>query len=112
MKKSYKYLHMSYKSITFVIERNEIEMDYNDINTYSYFVKPYAYGWMVYHVENGDHIMDDCYATEDAAKQVALTRNLNEAKRVADAKARIEHARKHHVIPASPYYSITGYYGD
>ena len=44
MKKSYKYLHMSYKSITFVIERNEIEMDYNDINTYSYFVKPYAYG--------------------------------------------------------------------
>ena len=59
-------------------------MDFNDINTYSYFTKPYEFGWMVYHIEDGQHIMDDCFANEEAAKQVALSRNIREAKRVAD----------------------------
>ena len=87
-------------------------MKYNDTNTYDYFTKPYEFGWMVYHIENGEHIMDDCFAKEETAKQVALSRNMNEAKRVAEAKARIENARKNLIIPSTPYYSITGYYGD
>ena len=87
-------------------------MDYNDINTYSYFVKPYAYGWMVYHIEDGEHVMDDCFANEETAKQVASSRNMREAKRVANAQARLENARKSLVIHDTPYYSITGYYGD
>ena len=87
-------------------------MEYNDTNTYNYFTKPYEYGWMVYHIENGKHIMDDCFAKEEYAKQVALSRNMNEAKRVADAKARIEKACKNLVFPTNRYYSITGYYGD
>ena len=87
-------------------------MEYNDINTYSYFTKPNNFGWMVYHIENGEHVMDMCYATEEVAKNDALHRNMREAKRVADAKERLENARKNLVIPSSPYYSITGYYGD
>lgn len=87
-------------------------MDFNDFNTYSYFTKPYEFGWMVYHIENGQHIMDDCFANEDAAKQVALSRNIREAKRVADAKERMDNSRKNMVIRTSPYYSITGYFGD
>ena len=87
-------------------------MDYNDTNIYTYFTKPYAYGWMVYHVENGEEVMDDCFAKEETAKQVATSRNMREAQRVAEAKERLETARKNLVVPASPYYSITGYYGD
>ena len=87
-------------------------MSYNDTNIYTYFTKPYAFGWMVYHIENGEHVMDMCYATEEVAKNDALHRNMREAKRVADAKERLENARKNLVIPNSPYYSITGYYGD
>lgn len=87
-------------------------MDYNDTNIYTYFTKPYAYGWMVYHIENGEHVMDMCYATEEVAKNDALRRNMREAKRVADVKERLETARKNLVVPSSPYYSITGYYGD
>ena len=87
-------------------------MNYNDTNYYTYYTKPYAYGWMVYHIENGEYVMDDCFANEETAKQVAISRNIGEAKRVADAKDRIETARRNLVIPSSPYYSITGYYGD
>lgn len=87
-------------------------MEYNDTNTYNYFTKPYEFGWMVYHIENGEHIMDDCFAKEETAKQVAFSRNMREAKRVADAKERIETSRRNLVIPTNPYYSITGYYGD
>lgn len=87
-------------------------MDFNDINTYCYYFKPYAYGWKVYHIEDGEEVMDMCYATEEVAKNDALRRNMREAKRVADAKERLENARKNLVIPSSPYYSITGYYGD
>ena len=87
-------------------------MDFNDTNIYTYFTKPYAFGWMVYHIENGEHVMDMCYATEEVAKNDALHRNMREAKRVADAKERLKDARKNLVIPSSPYYSITGYYGD
>ena len=87
-------------------------MNYNDTNTYNYFTKPDGYGWMVYHVENGEHVMDMCYAQEKDAISHACFLNMNEAKRVADAKARIENARKNLVIPSTPYYSITGYYGD
>ena len=87
-------------------------MNYNDTNTYSYFVKPYAYGWMVYHIENREHVMDDCFADEETARQVATSRNMREAKRVADVKERLENARKNLVIHDTPYYSITGYYGD
>lgn len=87
-------------------------MNYNDSNIYTYFTKPYVYGWMVYHVENGEEVMDDCFANEETAKKVATSRNMREAKRVADVKVRLETARKNLVVPSSPYYSITGYYGD
>ena len=87
-------------------------MDFNDTNIYTYFTKPYAFGWMVYHIENGEHVMDMCYATEEVAKNDALHRNMREAKRVADVKERLETARKNLVVPSSTYYSITGYYGD
>ena len=87
-------------------------MDYNDINTYSYFTKPNGYGWMVYHIEDGEYVMDMCYAKEEDAKYDVLHRNMREVKRVADAKERLETARKNLVINDSPYYSITGYCGD
>ena len=87
-------------------------MEYNDTNTYSYYTKPYEFGWMVYHVEDGEHVMDDCFANEEMAKQVAQSRNMREAKRVAEAKERLDNARKNLVLHASPYYSITGYFGD
>ena len=87
-------------------------MDYNDINTYRYFSKPSAYGWMVYHIEDGEEVMDMCYAKEEDAKSYACTLNIREAKRVADVKERMENARKEVLIPSNPYYSITGYYGD
>ena len=92
-----------------LIERT---MKYNDTNYYSYFTKPYEFGWMVYHIENGQHIMDDCFANEGAANQVALSRNIREAKRVAEAKERLEASRKNLVLHSGPYYSITGFYGD
>ena len=87
-------------------------MDYNDINTYFYLTKPYGYGWMVYHIENEEEVMDMCYSREEDAKNTALSLNMREARRVADAMERIENNRKNMVIPSSPYYSITGYYGD
>ena len=87
-------------------------MNYNDSNIYSYFTKPYAYGWMVYHVENGEEVMDDCFVNEETAKQVATSRNMRDAQRVAEAKERLETARKNMVVPSSPYYSITGYFGE
>ena len=87
-------------------------MDYNDINTYSYFTKPHNRGWMVYHIEGGEHVMDMCYAREEDATSHAFSLNMREAKRVADAKERLDNARKNLVIRTSPYYSITGYYGD
>jgi hypothetical protein len=68
---------------------------------------------MVYHIEDGEHVMDMCYAREEDAKSHALSLNMREAMRVADAKERLENARKNLVIPSNPYnYSITGYYGD
>lgn len=87
-------------------------MSYNDINIYTYFTKPYAYGWMVYHIENRVEVMDDCFVNEETAKQVANSRNMREAQRVADAKERMDNSRKNMVIRTSPYYSITGYFGD
>jgi len=88
-------------------------MDYNDINTYRYFSKPSAYGWMVYHIEDGEEVMDMCYVKEQDANSYACTLNMCEAKRVADVKERMENARKEVLIPSNPYnYSITGYYGD
>ena len=87
-------------------------MEYNDINTYSYFTKPNGFGWMVYHIEEGEQVMDMCYAQEKDATAHALALNMREAKRVADVKERLENARKNLVIHDSPYYSITGYFGD
>ena len=88
-------------------------MNCYDTNIYTYYSKPYAYGWMVYHIENGEEVMDMCYAREEDAAHFALSQNMREAKRVADAKERLENARKNLVIPSNPYnYSITGYYGD
>ena len=87
-------------------------MNYNDINTYTYFTKSYEFGWKVFHVEKDMEVVDMCFAHEKDAASVALSLNMNEAKRVADAKMRMENERKNLVIPSSPYYSITGYYGD
>lgn len=90
-------------------------MDFNDTNIYTYFTKPYAYGWMVYHIENGEHVMDMCYATEEVAKNDALQRNMREAKRVAEAQERIENYRKNLVVETLEhgYYGVRGrYYGD
>ena len=87
-------------------------MEYNDTNTYTYFTKPYEFGWMVYHLENGVCVMDDCYSKEETAKQVALSKNMREAKRVAEASERIEASRRNLIHHSSPYYSITGYFGD
>lgn len=88
------------------------EMDYNNINSYIYFTKPYAYGWMVYHIEGTEHVMDMCFARPEDALSYAASLNLREAKRVENAKTRLENARKNLVIHDTPYYSITGYYGD
>ena len=87
-------------------------MSHNDTNTYCYFSKPYAYGWMVCHIENGDEVMEMCFAREEDATSYARSLNVREAKRVADVKERLENARKNLVIPSNPYYSITGYFGD
>lgn len=90
-------------------------MNYNDTNYYAYYTKPYEFGWMVFHIENGEHITDDCFANEETAKQVALSRNMREAKRVADAKDRIETARRNLHIETleNGYYGVRGrYYGD
>ena len=87
-------------------------MDYNDINSYIYFTKPYAYGWMVYHIEGTEHVMDMCFARPEDALSYAASLNLREAKRVENAKVRLEKARKNYDVYEGPYYSITGYYGD
>ena len=87
-------------------------MDYNDINTYCYSSKPYAFGWMVFHIEDDEEVMDMCFSREEDATSFALSLNMREAKRVADVKERLETARKNLVVPSSTYYSITGYYGD
>ena len=87
-------------------------MGYNDTNIYTYFTKPYAYGWKVCHIEEGQEVMDMCYAKKEDAASYANSLNVRETKRVAEAKERLENARKSLVIPSSPYYSITGYYGD
>lgn len=87
-------------------------MNYNDINSYIYFTKPYAYGWMVYHIEGTEQVMDMCFARPEDALSYAASLNLREAKRVEDAKARLENARRTATYNGSIYYSITGYYGD
>ena len=87
-------------------------MNYNDNNSYIYFTKPYAYGWMVYHIEGTEHVMDMCFARPEDALSYAASLNLREAKRVEEAKARLAKARRNLNISTSPYYSITGYYGD
>ena len=87
-------------------------MDYNDTNSYIYFTKPYAYGWMVYHIEGTEHVMDMCFARPEDALSYAASLNMREAKRSAEAKERMENARKNLVVHQTPYYSITGYYGD
>ena len=87
-------------------------MDYIDNNTYTYFIKPYNHGWMVYHIEEGEHIVDMCFAQKEDATTHAISLNVREAKRVAEVKERLETSRKNLVIHDSPYYSITGYYGD
>lgn len=87
-------------------------MDYNDINTYCYSSKPYAFGWMVFHIEDDEEVMDMCFSREEDATSFALSLNMREAKRVADVKERLETSRKKLVVHSSPYYSITGYYGD
>lgn len=90
-------------------------MDFNDINTYCYYFKPYAYGWMVYHIENGEEVMDMCFAKEEAAVSYTNSLNMREAKRVADAKERIENYRKNIVVETleNGYYGVRGrYYGD
>ena len=87
-------------------------MNYNDTNTYTYDSKHYAFGWMVYHIEDNEEVMDMCFSREEDATSFALSLNMREAKRVADVKERLETARKNLVVPSSTYYSITGYYGD
>lgn len=87
-------------------------MDFNSTKTYEYHYKAIAYGWMVYHNEDGNEVMDMCYANESDAKSYALSLNMREAKRVEEAKARLEAAKARIVNYDTPYYSITGYYGD
>ena len=89
-------------------------IQFNDINTYNYSVKPNAYGWTVYHIENGNEVVDMCYATEEVANGAALSMNMNEAKRVADAKERIEnYNNKFAAETLDNYYGVAGrYYGD
>lgn len=88
-------------------------MNFNDTNYYSYYYRMTVYGtWKVYHIENDNEVMDMCFSTEENAKSYATTLNLNEAKRVEDAKKRMEDARKRLTVEPTPYYSITGYYGD
>lgn len=53
-----------------------------------------------------------CYANEAAALTHTISANQREPQRFADAVRREEEAHKSIVIPDSPYYSITGYYGD
>ena len=88
-------------------------MNFNDTNYYSYYYKMTIYGtWKVYHIEDGEEVMDMCFSTEELAKSYTLTLNLNENTRVEDAKRRVEDAKKRLTVEPSPYYSITGYYGD
>lgn len=94
--------------------KDKVMTQYNDINTYNYSVKPYAYGWMVYHIENGTEVMDMCYAKEDVAKSAAMSMNMREAKRVADAKERIERFNNTYKAETlENYYGVANrYYGD
>lgn len=87
-------------------------MNINDTATYSYTYRPYEYGWMVYHLEDGVQVMDMCFANEFCAKDYALSLNMREYKRVEDAKNRLEFAKSRIVLHDTPYYSITGYCGD
>lgn len=88
-------------------------MDFNNIIFHTYFWKPEKCGFSVYHIENGIEVWDYSFMKEVDAKAYTTSRNANEAKRVADAKARIEAARRNIVALENPYhYSITGYYGD
>ena len=87
-------------------------MDFNNTNYYEYKVKAYENGFQTYHVEDGVDVWDMCFNNEDAAISYAMSLNMREARRVADAIARLEKARKNLVFHDTPYYSITGYYGD
>lgn len=79
-----------------------------------YNYRKYLYGWMVYstNVEGTDERMEMCYANEAAALAHTISANQKEPQRYADAVRREEEARKQIIIPDTPYYSITGYYGD
>ena len=87
-------------------------MSFNDTNYYEYKVKSCENGLQTYHIEDGVDIWDMCFAREQDAISYAMSLNMREAKRVADAKERLENSRKNLVIHDTPYYSITGYYGD
>lgn len=78
----------------------------------TYKVKGYEYGWMVYHVEAGAVVMDMCYAREEVANSAAKSMNDNEPKRVADVIAREAAFAAKFTTHSSPYFSMTGYYGD
>ena len=80
--------------------------------TYTY--KQYQYGWMVVSTEldGRDEKMEMCFANEASAISHTAHLNMWEADRVAKANEREAAMRAKMVIPSSPYYSITGYYGD
>lgn len=83
-----------------------------DYRKYNY--RKYEYGWMVFstNAEGADERMEMCYANEAAALSHVMGANQREPQRYAEAVRREEEARRSLVIPDSPYYSITGYYGD
>lgn len=87
-------------------------MEYNDMTFYTYHYGQGKIGYKVYHFKNGVEVWDCSFMHEEDAMAYAASLNAAEAARVAGAKARIEAAMGRIMTPASPYYSITGYYGD
>lgn len=88
--------------------------NFNDENIYTYFAKAEQFGASIYHVEEGEEIWDDAYASLEVAEKVAMAMTLRDPQRAADAKERNQRSleRLRASMPSSPYYSITGYYGD
>lgn len=79
-----------------------------------YSFKKYEYGWMVFSttIKGTDERMEMCFANEQDALAYTLSLNASESKRVEEMEMRMEEAKKRLSIPATPYYSITGYFGD
>lgn len=102
-------MDISYFCITFVSTNKEKDM--TTFRTYRY--EAYQHGWLVLSTdETGDERFEMAFAHESDAVSFTERQNINEPARYAEAVRREEEARRRQSVPSTPYYSITGYYGD